>query len=91
MFSGAAPRLRVESVNGLPINDYRIRGDEVEIRTFPSPRGKPVRARPARNPLRQYFRRLPPIPRRLAPQGGKAPPHFGPLLALTAKHTTSVS
>ncbi len=57
MFSGATPTLRVESVNGLPINDYRIRGDEVEIRTFPSPRGKPVRARPAR-PMTAPWRTL---------------------------------
>ncbi len=48
MFSGAAPTLRVESVDGLPINDYRIRGRQVEIRTFSSLGRKPVPARAAR-------------------------------------------
>ena len=48
MFSGAAPTLRVESVNGLPINDYRIRGHEVELRTFSSPGRKPMQGRAAR-------------------------------------------
>ena len=48
MFSGTAPTLRVESVSGLPINDYRIRGRQVEVRTFSSLERKPVPARAAR-------------------------------------------